>query len=353
MSRLDELRQRVIRRFEQFRDSREPRHEVIWGLMGDPAGTVAVTGQSGKVWCRLFGKDSASVRAWNSTAPLINDLRVDVEVERQEGMPADYFVLGVSRVGYGGYADKARHYVPPHHETHEYLPGVGGYDIVNVYNRALAELRADAQVPPDMTLTISSGLYLTEDTMVVRSRADSPTFSAAPGAGLIRYDLLYLDTADNQYKISEGTAAPAGVASRPMPGDGHIPIAWVLFQSGDTAILFTMIIDARVLYLPIGVIGVGTHPLDPLVADAAHTGTLKGLHAHADNENKSGECDGTKTVFITAQEFSSEGLHVFLNGQLLTLNDDYTEGAFYDSFTMSVAPITGDNFMLSYVAQWA
>lgn len=97
----------------------------------------------------------------------------------------------------------------------------------------------------------------------------------------------------------------------------------------------------------------GDHPLDPLATGGVHTGTLPGLHAHADNENKSGECNGVKTVFLTAQEFSQESLHVFLNGQLLTPDDDYAEGAFYDSFAMSVAPIAGDKLMLSYVAEWA
>jgi len=98
---------------------------------------------------------------------------------------------------------------------------------------------------------------------------------------------------------------------------------------------------------------VGEHPLDPTADGGVHTGTLKGLHAHADNESKSGECDGAKTVFITAQEFVQEGLHVYLNGQLLTLNDDYTEGALHDAFTMAVAPIVGAKLMLSYVAEWA
>lgn len=561
MSKRDELRERALQKLQRFKDSLEPRHEIIWGLLGDAEGTVSVPGQAGKSYCRLFGISTYLVRAWNASTSLVPNLRVDVEVERQEGMPDDYIVLGVSKVGYSGYVNQPRDYVSPHHETHEYSPGEGGYDIVNVYNRALAELRADSQATPDMTLRISAGLYLTETTMVVRDRADSPAFTAAPGAGLIRYDLLYLDTADSQYKITEGTAAVPAMASKPLPTDGQIPIAWVLFEAGDTAITYTMITDARILYLPIGALGVGDHallsvphtdtladdvvdgdvlignvtpawsrlaiavpaanvrnvlgidntelrpswktaldatdpadiagaaspgtslifshrdhvhahpaglgvdlhhtqihdiiggdhtvtgakwnvvaciaidtvglflaladvsagagveailksdatgglilqrldtdtmglpngnafpgapndgdvfyrtdedilyiydgaawttvsvigdhPLDPSAVDAVHTGTLKGLHAHADNENKSGECNGIKTVFLTAQEFSQEGLHVHLNGQLLTLNDDYTEGAFYDAFTMAVAPIAGDKLMLSYVAEWA
>ena len=455
MSRVDILHKRIVERLQRFEASREPRHEIIWGLMGDVDGTISVPNQAGKVYCRLLGETSNLVRAWNSTMPLVVNLRVDIEVERQEGMPDDYTVLGVSRTGYGGYIDDTRNYVPPHHETHEYSSGVGGYDIVNVYTRALAELRADAQATPDMTVAISAGLYMTKTSLVIRGAEDSPTFSAAPAAGIIRYDLLYLDTGTNAYGITEGNAGPPGFANRPLPSSKQIAIAWVFFQNGDTAITNSMIIDARVLWLPIGalelkdhvllsaphtdtlvdtvidgdvlignvtpkwsrlaitipaanvrnVLGIdnaelrpswktaldatnpadiasaaspgtalpfshrdhvhahpvelGTdlhhaeeHPYDPLGVDAVHTGTLSGLHAHADNENKSGECNGSKTVFITAQEFLQEGIKVFLNGQLLTIDDDYTEGVFYDSFTMSVAPEVGDSFMLSYIAQW-
>ena len=252
MSVADILRQRIIKRLQRFEASREPRHEIIWGLLGDVDGTVSVPNQAGKVYCRLLGIDSNLVRAWNSTMPLVANARVDVEVERQEGMPDDYAILGVSKTGYVGYENAPRFYLPPHHETHEYSSGTGGYDIVNVYNRMLAELRADAQATPDMTLTISAGLYMTKDGMIIRDAANSPAFGAAPAAGLVRFDLLYLDVADNQYKISAGTAAPVGVAARPLPGSKHIAIVWAFLQNGDTAITNSMLIDARVLYLPLG-----------------------------------------------------------------------------------------------------
>jgi len=353
MSRIDILRQRIVKRLQRFENSREPRHEIIWGLLGDIDGTVSVPNQSGKVYCRLLGLNSILVRAWNATVPLVANLRVDVEVERQEGMPNDYSVLGIAKVGYGGYENETRFYLPPHHETHEYSSGEGGYDIVNVYTRALAELRADAQATPDMTLHISAGLYMTETHLVIRAAADSPAFSAAPAAGYNRFDLLYLNTSNNQYEITEGTAALAGFAARPLPESKQIAIVWVFFQAGDTAITNSMLIDARVFLLPVGALELAEHALDPQAANSKHTGTLAGLHAHVYNENKSNECDGAKTVFITAHEFMPEYLGVFLNGQLLTLDDDYTEGAFYDSFTMSTAPIAGDTFIVAYAPQIA
>ena len=257
MSRIDVLRKRIVERLQRFEASREPRHEIIWGLLGDVDGTVSVPNQAGKVYCRLLGIGSNLVRAWNSTMPLVANLRVDVEVERQEGMPDDYTVLGVSRTGYGGYIDDTRNYVPPHHETHEYSSGVGGYDVVNVYTRMLAELRADAQATPDMTVAISAGMYMTKTGLVIRDAANSPAFSAAPAAGLMRFDLLYLNTDNNQYEIIEGTAAPTGIATRPMPTKRQVAIVWVFIQAGETAITNSMLIDARVLWLPIGVLGIG------------------------------------------------------------------------------------------------
>lgn len=351
MTRIDELRQRIIRRLERVIDSREPRHEIVWGLLGDVNGTVSVPNQAGKVYCRLLGIGSNVVRAWNATVPLVANLRVDVEVERLEGMPDDYAILGVAKTGYIGYANETRFYLPPHHETHEYSSGVGGYDVVNVYNRNLAELRADAQVTPDMTLQISAGLYMTEINLVIRSAANSPAFSAAPAAGLTRFDLLYLNTENNQYEISEGTAAPVGFAARPLPESGHIAIAWVFLQNGDAAITNSMIVDARVFLLSIGALGLAGHPLDPQAADAKHTGTLPGLHAHAINEDKTRLCDGSRTEFFTAQEFCPESLQVCLNGQLLTLDDDYAEGTFYDTFDMTTAPVVGDALTATYVPQ--
>jgi len=257
MSETDSLRRRIVQRLQQFRDSREPRHEIIWGLLGDVDGTVSVPNQSGKVYCRLLGISSNVVRAWNASVPLVANLRVDVEVERQEGMPDDYAIIGVAKVAYVGYGDKSRFYVPPHHETHEYSSGVGGYDIVNVYTRMLAELRADAQATPNMTVAISAGMYMTDTTLVIRSAATSPTFSAAPAAGYSRFDLLYLNTANNAYEISKGDAALAGYAVRPLPSSKHIAIAWVFIQAGNTAITNSMIIDARVLWLPIGALRAG------------------------------------------------------------------------------------------------
>jgi len=319
--------------------------------LGDVDGTVGVPNQAGKVYCRLLGIGSNLVRAWNSIVPLVANLRVDVEVERQEGMPDDYVILGVPRTGYVGYENETRFYLPPHHETHEYSSGVGGYDIVNVYTRMLAELRADAQATPDMTVAISAGMYMTETNLVIRGASNSPTFSAAPAAGYNRFDLLYLNTGNNAYEILEGDAALVGLAARPLPTSKQIAIAWVFIQAGETAITNSMIIDARVFLLPIGALEIAQHPLDPQAADTKHSGTLPGLHAHVDNEDKSGECDGSKTVFITAHEFMPEFLQVLLNGQLLTLDDDYAEGAFYDAFTMSTAPVVGDAFTISYVPQ--
>jgi len=268
---MEEIRQRVVRRFREVWEAREPRHEIIWALMGDAEGTVEVPGQEGKVYCRLYGRTSLTVRAWNRAVPRAANLRVEVEVLRQKGMPDDYFVLSLSRVGYGGYGGQDMFYLPPHGETHEYDPAGLGSDIVNVYKRALTELRADAQATPDMTLLVSAGYYLAAG-LEYFTGGTSPTFSAAPATGE-RYDLLYLDADTGLLAIREGTAGAPGFATRPQPQEDEVPIAWARIEAGDTAIVYTAIIDARVTIVTMGAQGaVLAHPLDP--SGGVHTGEL-------------------------------------------------------------------------------
>jgi len=348
---MDELRGRVIGRLRGLFEAREPRWEVVWALMGNGAGVVAVPGQAGKVYCRLLGNIQLTVRAWNQQTPLTNDLRVDVRVIREEGMPTDYFVLGLSRVGYEGYRDEAYWYLTKHGRTHEYDPEGLGSDIVNIYKRALTELRADAQTTPDMTVYVGSGFYLTPDGMQYFVGDNSPTFSAAPTSGE-RYDLLYVDISTGVLTIREGTVAGSGLAQRPSVEKDEVPICWVLLEAGDTAIVYTMITDARVILATVGAYGsVLAHPLDPM--DGVHTGALAGLHVHVWKEDKSGECDDSKTVFITAQQFEPETLCVALNGleQREGATLDFTEGSMHDSFTMVTAPHVDDSLLVAYVPQ--
>ncbi len=268
---MEDIRRRAIDKLDQLLNLREPRREIMWALMGDGEGTLEVPGQAGKVYVMLYGDIDQTVRAWNRVVSPAVGRRVDVEVIREPGMPDDYYVIGLSRIGYGGYGDDP----PPgwlihHAETHERRPG-GGSDVVNVYKRALTELRADAQETPDMTLLVSAGFYLTTEIKYFVG-GNSPAFGAAPGGAMERYDLLYLNATTSVLAVRAGTAVAPGLAERPQPQENEVPIAWVLLST-ETAIIDSMIIDARITVVTMGAHGlVLIHPLDP--ADGAHSGTL-------------------------------------------------------------------------------
>ena len=71
-------------------------------------------------------------------------------------------------------------------------------------------------------------------------------------------------------------------------------------------------------------------------------------HLHVFNEDKSKECNGSKTTFITANEFEPNTLVVYKNGLLLRPSTalDFYEGSFYDSFVLTAAP--GSTATLAY-----
>ena len=337
----ERTRELAIELLKTILATKEPRWEVVWGLMGDPEGTVTVSNQTGKAYVRLWGQDSLTVRAWNPRTTPINTLRVDVRVWREEGVPDDYVILGTSGIGSSGYTDypfPGGGALPPHAPTHEYDPNHLGSDIVNIYQRALVPLRANAQSTPDMTVLVSGGYYVASDgSLAYLSSGNSPTFDAAPASGT-RYDLLYLNASTGVLTIRKGVAAAPAFAAKPEPQLGELPIAWIRLDAGDTTIVWTAITDARIM-------------MDTL-ARSTVVGVL-GEHVHVFKEDKSGECDGAKTVFIAAQQFEQGTLQVFLAGALQRegSGQDYTVGTFYDSFTMGGAPAGGQDLLIDYIPE--
>ena len=271
---MEDIRRRAIRGLKGLIGTREPRREIMWALMGDAEGTLEVPGAKAKVYCRLFGINSLTVRAWNRVVSPTYDLEVEVEVIRQEGVPDDYYVVGLRRIGYSGYANYYMTYVPLHGPTHELRPTGAGSDVVNIYKKAIVELRADPQDPIGMTVVVRPGFYMTPEEIGYYSGGTSPTFSGAPGgSGMVRYDLLYFDCDAGILAIREGQEGPIGYALMPQPGSDEVPLAWIKLASGDTAIQDVNIIDARIMIATMGVSGLVTaHALDP--AAGAHTGTL-------------------------------------------------------------------------------
>lgn len=73
------------------------------------------------------------------------------------------------------------------------------------------------------------------------------------------------------------------------------------------------------------------------------------IHEHAVDEDLSGLCDGSRTVFILANEYKPETTAIYLNGVRQLLVTDYTEDAGYDQVTMTTAPEAGDILIADYI----
>ena len=73
------------------------------------------------------------------------------------------------------------------------------------------------------------------------------------------------------------------------------------------------------------------------------------LHEHVYQEDHSRECIGSKTEFVTAQEYQSQAISVYLNGLLQRPTVAFSEGAFCDVITLTTAPVAGDELIMEYI----
>jgi len=340
----EEAKQRAVQAMRRVVDSREPRKETAWGLAGDATGTLAPSGRAGRIYVRLYGHDNQLVEAINRVVNAGVNMPVEVEVLHKRGIATDYRVTGISQemadLMYPD-DDDTGFYLPKHATTHERKQGLNGSDSVNVYKRMLTELRADPQTTPNLTLKVSAGYYMTT---AIGYYAGGNSAAFSPPTAAQRYDLLYLDTTASPIglDIREGTPATPGFAIKPQPLINEVPIAWVRFDGGETTVTESRITDARVTIVTVmqGVQG----------DQGAQGDDGGGGHIHVYNENKSNECDGSKVLFITAQEFEEETLSIMLNGQVQVLGTDYdyVENE-PDQFTMAVAPEVDDTLIIEYI----
>ena len=101
--------------------------------------------------------------------------------------------------------------------------------------------------PTNKIQTIASGVYVNRDTAAVVSVSGAATSTniALAATGYKRIDLIYLDTADNAFKITSGTEVlAAGTAVAPTATSTQIALFTVAVS--DSAI--SAAVDVRVLY---------------------------------------------------------------------------------------------------------
>lgn len=245
---------------------------LYYGTLGNNAGTVD-TARNDWVYLRLHGDGNQVVEAYAAVSfPRVANVVVDVEKVDRKG--ASYYqVLGVSAgITYASTDNPFPGLPGAHAETHQRRDrNTGGYDPLDIYNRALVNLRARAQAVPNLTCYVERGFYVIT-AFKEFAGGNSPAF-VPPIAGwtvMLRWDLLYLGN-DDALHILQGTATYTN-PTYPTPPSNCIPIAYVIIASTDTAITEGMITDARTILSS----NQATATAHTLLDTTVHTDTLTG-----------------------------------------------------------------------------
>jgi len=72
-------------------------------------------------------------------------------------------------------------------------------------------------------------------------------------------------------------------------------------------------------------------------------------HQHTYSEDWTPLVDGSRTLFISINEFETETTEVLVNGVAQRLSVDYTEGASLDEINLTAAPVAGDELIFNYI----
>lgn len=223
------------------------------GELGNNSGTVDDTARttSGQdfVFVRLNQDANQVVSALAAASfPHIADVIVVLELVERKGAPY-YQVLGIAPNIVYSTADTTWSGVPGEHASqHERRDrGAGGFDPLDVYTRALVNLRARAQITPDLTVHVERGFYIFTS---VKEYVGGNSAAFVPPAAVSsqRWDLLYLGSDDALHIVSGAVVSGFGTPVYPACPTNAIPIAYVLLRTAQTSILETDITDARVLW---------------------------------------------------------------------------------------------------------
>lgn len=223
------------------------------GELGNNSGIVDDTARttSGQdfVFVRLNQDANQVVSALAATSfPHVADIIVILELVERKGAPY-YQVLGIAPNIVYSTATATWSGVPGEHASqHERRDrNAGGFDPLDVYTRALVNLRARAQTTPDLTLHVEHGFYIFSSVKEYLG-GNSPAFVPPAAASSQRWDLLYLGNDDALHVTSGVAVAGFGTPAYPACPVDAIPLAYVLLRTAQTSILEADITDARVLW---------------------------------------------------------------------------------------------------------
>lgn len=224
--------------------------KILTGILGNNSGTVDHATRINFVYVRLHGDPNQVIEAEAiASFPHVAGLVVAVELVQRDAS-SHYQVLGIAtNILYVGNPWAGT--VGAHAAQHERRDlGTGGFDPLDIYNRALVNLRARAQTTPDFTLYVERGFYFMSGILYEWAGGNSAAFTVPPGSFGVtgrRCDLLYFGS-DHLLHIVQGTATLDGsqpaYPTTPYP---CIPVAYVYMASSMTSIQETDIKDARVI----------------------------------------------------------------------------------------------------------
>ena len=124
-------------------------------VLGNSAGTILIADRDGYVYARLL----------RDTGTQLVQARNTVNIQQVSNLPilleetaSGYRVVGIDS---NDYRDNPMAGTIGNHATQHLIAnfGQGGFDGLPIYNRALIELKAQAQATPDMTLYVNQGRY--------------------------------------------------------------------------------------------------------------------------------------------------------------------------------------------------
>jgi len=305
--------------------------------MGDGAGNLE-TGIPGLYWIRILGDREILAAAYCEIYTPAHGMHVTVEESQHEGRRR-YDVVG--RPDTQGWFTNERGTgagspAPSHHYVHE----AGGADMINVGSYMLENVRATPHSDEPMAVYVSYG-YVNINNQTLYFSGGATEALTAPAHGQ-QWALVTLNE-DLDLNVSYGDVAWTS-PSKPEIPDGELPVAYVLLEGGDTYIPANHIYDARPVFT-----------VTKEVEQGDVSPPSEYYHIHVYQEDLSLECDGTKTVFFTANQYVQHTLNVFHNGHLLREGEgkDYIELWPYDGFEVLLdeTPNPYDSLLVEYLVE--
>lgn len=226
---------------QSLQQQREIKQGRVRAVLGDGNGNLIGPGGVPWVLARLGGDASRLVQAYNGTPLMPSEgMSVTLLMRYTEGRVDHYEIERLSNdVPYVGYNPGALGGVAQHAASHEFRVD-GGWDGVNVYERAITSLRVNAQTTPDLTVQVAAGYYVIDGQLYYFAGGNSAAFTA-PGSG-IRYDVLTINIAQ-VLNIETGALTLPPIAFALV--SHRLPLVAVRLVAGQTSITEDDLFDVR------------------------------------------------------------------------------------------------------------